>query len=670
MISNTGVTAWNGTFIVAASPAPTDTTLSVPNTNAGSYTSGGVMGTNTLAVSSLTQGSATISGTSWVPINTGSCVTLGNSQSISNGRSAFQVHTASAAAGSPALIELTGNDTYTAGDPFPGNGNLMAACPDNTSITFAQGMSGSNIRHWEDNTAHNGVSWTVTNVSAGWGGSSPAGYTAQTNMTWNYDGQGGPVGNNASLVLNTFAHHVGGCFFRTHAVLNVGCDDVGTDSVWVASVDTAYSAGTVSQLSFPTGSATGHILSDTSRQWLVTAITGCPSGGKSSSAVSSVQLDASGGHDLVNLASPFTVTGTCPIGTQVQVFNGQHTDFDFQNVTGGYTMSVIDTAECGSGIVDGNASTCGVTSSLFTQNSVMTDYVRQNITMSGYPSAFAEIIYLETNFYNAIWNNITITNAATTFRGDVAFTLTDGWFSNLSLASLALAGTSPLNNVTFNAVNFGSLIGWASGGMSAGGLSNPDSTNGSSVVVTQSTCPAGYLFAPAELRDFLACKSSTRQRGIAEKRLSRKEPNMTIVLPPLTWLRTSEGRLKNDIRFIGLPVLVFLSLPASADVIFQPVPLQVGQSTVAACAQVAGLPNPTPAAPIATGTTLWNCMVMPPTWTGTISPAPAGNPAQPPFASPYAIVQPAPGSNAFTLVAAVPITALPLPPPGFLEASP
>lgn len=113
----------------------------------------------------------------------------------------------------------------------------------------------------------------------------------------------------------------------------------------------------------------------------------------------------------------------------------------------------------------------------------------------------------------------------------------------------------------------------------------------------------------------------------------------------------------HKLGLIGFAVALAVS-PAAAEINFTPPPLVLGGSTVAACAQAISLSFPIPL-----GATVYNCMVLPSSWTGTVTPAPSGG-----LAAPYA-VGPVIG-NTFTVITTAIIPGPTAPVPGALISNP
>ena len=112
-------------------------------------------------------------------------------------------------------------------------------------------------------------------------------------------------------------------------------------------------------------------------------------------------------------------------------------------------------------------------------------------------------------------------------------------------------------------------------------------------------------------------------------------------------------------RFLLASALMLgLAVPATAQINFQPIPLIVNASTVAACAQAASLSTP-----IAAGTVVYYCEVLPTSWTGTVAPATTNG-----LVSPYAL-SPVTG-NTFNIYASVAIPGPTIPAPGFITSTP
>ena len=486
------------TVTTCGNAAPCSGYGSTTGLNQGGASAGSPAGTQNILT--VTGYGPIVSSVTWAPVDTGGCVSIGNTQSQGTSlTSPMYIEATAVTAGvggtSPPQITLGGNDAQNAtiGNVVY-NGGLWANCPDGTQITFATTLAGQERKMWDDQVTAVGSPGGIGNIIANW--PPPyGGYYAHTNSTATNDQVADEL---ASLSENVAVDNVATCIERSHLVLHSQCDDIDTNANVFLATDQAFGAtGTGSSgpaLSFATGTLPASI----SRNWEITAPLGgsCPTivtgASKANYFVQSIAYNV-GGHDIVTLNSGIPNTTVCPRGTLVVVENEAHTDYDFQNINTSYTMSMIDDAECGANV---NAPSCGATSAIFSQSSFMIGYLRKHITIAStaWPTWGPGTAYYDSSpiTYGILDNIVGVvpttpagaTGAYAYFRSSVPnWQYTDVWLDNdtFNYTIFGGAGNLTLTNVTFNDVNFGSSIG----GLTA------TTPVFSDVTVTNSTCPAG-----------------------------------------------------------------------------------------------------------------------------------------------------------------------------------
>ena len=233
------------TVTTCGNAAPCSGYGSTTGLNQGGPSAGSPAGTqNILTVASY---GPILSSVTWAPINTGGCVSIGNTQS--QGVSLSSPMTIGATAVTPGVggtsppqITLGGADAQnsTIGNVVY-NGGLWASCPDGTQITFATTLYGQERAMWDDQVTTIGSTGGIGNIIAGW--ATPyGGYYAHTNSTVTNDQVADTV---VSLTENVLIDNVITCIERSHLVLHNQCEDMDVDANFFLATDQAFgSSGT------------------------------------------------------------------------------------------------------------------------------------------------------------------------------------------------------------------------------------------------------------------------------------------------------------------------------------------------------------------------------------------------------------------------------------------